>query len=129
MSEQHLLRYSGSHSVWPGDAIILSGSDGYITGSLQDFNNLIAVNSIEFVYLQRNTATINVINNLVIAPLQRFNMYSYKLPATIVWLMRARNTANTRYVYWRSPHNPNSFGISGIIDSTVESVGSVYEEI
>jgi hypothetical protein len=61
--------------------------------------------------------------------LQRLYIFANKLPATIVWLMRARNMANTKYIYWRSPRTPSSFGIQGIIESTVESVGSVYEEI
>lgn len=60
--------------------------------------------------------------------LQRFSMDGKK-GATLVWLMRARNTANTKYIYWRSPSTPGYSGISDIRTDTVETVGSVYEEL
>ena len=85
------------------------------------------VTDFAFIYLQKNTTTSIKNISYEIAYLQKFNIY--QKGATLIWLMRARNIANTKYIYWRSPNTPSDFGITGIIKSTVESVGSVYEEI
>jgi hypothetical protein len=135
MSEHKL--YSGSspesyieYILWDSGSV----PQGFTAGSVQESaSGSISNIAISFdpYYLQRNTLSSSfiVINSADSTFLQRFNMSSNKLPATIVWLMRARNTENNRYIYWRSPHKPSSFGISGIRADTVESVGSVYEEI
>ena len=83
----------------------------------------------DFVALQRIASdAIEQNNNGDIIHLQRFAACRDEPKDIIIWLMRARNTTNTRYIYWRSPRTPGTNGvdISRINESTVESVGSVY---
>jgi hypothetical protein len=86
---------------------------------------------IEFIDHQYTSPVsgINISLDFGASYLQRFNIY--KKGATLVWLMRARNKENTNYIYWRSPNNPSTSGVSiSTIDSTtVETVGNVYEEL
>lgn len=116
----------------------LSGSVEFpvlVSASINDFglSGSLSLNNIpnfEKFFLQRDSSySSSNQNTLAGVSLQRFNVYSDKIPATIVWLMRARNTENTRYIYWRSIGSPSSFGISGIILNSVETIGSVYEQV
>lgn len=97
--------------------------------TFQDNPIVNVVTDFAFIYLQKNTSVVIKNRTYEISYLQKFNIY--EKGAVLVWLMRARNTANTRYIYWRSPYNPGTKQIDTgtIIESTVESVGSVYEEI
>lgn len=105
----------------------------YVSGALQSFSSEIKnyTSFSDSIFVQRQTSYMNPksFTDLEFVRLQRLNIYSDKPPATIVWLMRARNTENTRYIYWRSIGSPSSFGISGIIPTSVENVGSVYEQV
>jgi hypothetical protein len=155
MSEYYLA--SGSTSLWPDNALILydSASFQYVTGSIQEESSSVAMlaanldaiylqrmpsealaqggASADLVYLQRMPATAlsqgGASADLVY--LQRMGKFYPDKLSTIVWLMRARNTANNKYIYWRSPGTPstNQVDQNTILLNTVESVGSVYEEI
>ena len=127
----HYLYLSGS-----GDILELPDSGSItpelVTGSLQDFSGsllrLVPPNG-DFIYLQRiEASTIRQNNNGDVIYLQRFAACSDEPKDVIIWLMRARNTANTRYIYWQSPRSPSTNGvdISTINASSVESVGSIY---
>jgi hypothetical protein len=86
-------------------------------------------NNGDFIYLQRiEASTIRQNNNGDFIYLQRFAACSDEPKDVIIWLMRARNTANTRYIYWQSPRTPSTNGVdvSTINASSVESVGSIY---
>ena len=153
----HYLASGSSTSVWPDNALILydSASSQDITGSLQDtpaYPTMLGANvdtiylqrmandalqqgtpNADLIYLQRmaNDALQQGTPNADLIYLQRMGKMCPDKTSTLVWLMRARNTANTRYIYWRSPRSPSTYQVdtSTIILSTVESVGSVYEEI
>jgi hypothetical protein len=87
---------------------------------------------IESTEIQYNTSTSirNITIELGVDRLQRFNMFSQVVK--LIWLMRARDKAtNSKYIYWRSANVPgfSSINKDTILLNTVESVGSVYEEI
>jgi hypothetical protein len=103
-----------------------------VVGELQEFSGsllrIVPPNG-DFIYLQRIPAsTIKQNNNGDGIYLQRFAACRDEPKDIIIWLMRARNTTNTKYIYWQSPRIPSTSGvdISRINESTIESVGSVY---
>jgi hypothetical protein len=123
-------------------------TDSYVDGALSNsnyYNSIITLPEFNAINLQNNTSTIlniilapdainlqnntSTILNIILAPdailTQRFNVGN---PIKIIWLMRARNKDNTRYIYWRSPGVPSYIGYqTQILINTVETVGSIYQ--
>ena len=155
--DTHYLASGSSDSQWPENALILYDtiSSQDVTGSIQ--NNAVSPSIIsanadvvylqripndalsqgipaaDLIYLQRipNDALSQGIPTADLIYLQRMGRFCPDKLTSVVWLMRARNTANNKYIYWRSPGTPgtNQVDKNTILLNTVESVGSVYEEI
>jgi len=122
MSQYELYDKQGSQLTEP-EVLQSTRAEIYFTDSSTEF---------EFIKNQYNTGTSirNINIELGIDRLQRFNMFSRVIK--LIWLMRARDKeTNSKYIYWRSENVPgfSSINKNTILLSTVESVGSVYEEI